>query len=239
MSKGRVLVVDDEEAIRELISFNLLQQGFDVVEAADGYQAIEKIQQKRPDLILLDLMLPGMDGLEVCQKLRFSKEYSNIPIIMLTAKGEEVDRVLGLEIGADDYVTKPFSIRELMARIKAIFRRLINPEPNTNSQELTIGVLKIDLERHLALFANEELELTPKEFELLYLLAKQPGKVLTRNLLLERVWGYEYMGDTRTVDVHIRRLRKKMEDIIPDLDYIDTVRGVGYRFKELKNDNKY
>lgn len=234
MTKGRVLVVDDEDSIRELIVFNLEQQGFEVLEAANGIQAIQRVEEGHPDLIILDLMLPLMDGLEVCHKLRRSGEYSAIPIIMLTARSEEVDRVLGLEIGADDYVTKPFSPRELMARVKAILRRLNQPQVMEETDELAIGVLMIDPSRHIALFKDVEMELTPKEFELLYLLAIQPGKVLTRDVLLEKVWGYEYLGDTRTVDVHIRRLRKKMEDIDPGPDYIETIRGVGYRFRELK-----
>lgn len=234
MNKGRVLVVDDEDVIRELIVFNLQQQGFETIEAADGQEALKQVEGEHPDLIILDLMLPKMDGLEVCQKIRYSKEHAHIPIIMLTARGEEVDRVLGLEMGADDYVTKPFSPRELLARVKAILRRLVQPQIEEDQTELKVGLLEIDLSRHLAIFQSEELELTPKEFELLYLLALQPGKVLTRDVLLEKVWGYEYMGDTRTVDVHIRRLRKKMEDINPEPDYIETVRGVGYRFRELK-----
>lgn len=234
MNKAKILVVDDEDAIRELIAFNLEQQNFDVIEALDGVEAINKVKAERPDLILLDVMLPRMDGLEVCQKLRYSKEFANIPIIMLTARGEEVDRVLGLEIGADDYVTKPFSPRELIARVKAMFRRLAQPQMIGDSEDLMIGLIKIDLARHLVTFQDVELELTPKEFELLYLLAQNAGKVLTRDVLLEKVWGYEYMGDTRTVDVHIRRLRKKMEDINPEPDYIETVRGIGYRFREIK-----
>lgn len=234
MNKGRVLVVEDEDAIRELIVFNLEQQGFETIEAADGQEALKQVEEEEPDLIILDLMLPKMDGLEVCQKIRYSKGHAHVPIIMLTARGEEVDRILGLEMGADDYVTKPFSPRELLARVKAILRRLAQPQAGADHSELKAGLLEIDLSRHLATFQNDELELTPKEFELLYLLALQPGKVLTRDVLLEKVWGYEYMGDTRTVDVHIRRLRKKMEDINPEPDYIETVRGVGYRFRELK-----
>ena len=234
MSKGKVLVVDDEDAIRDLIVFNLTQQGFETLEAADGLEAIKQVETGKPDLIILDVMLPRMDGLEVCHKLRRSQEYANLPILMLTARSEEVDRVLGLEIGADDYVTKPFSPRELMARVKAILRRINQPSSVEEVDELSIGVLKIDCSRHLATFQGTELELTPKEFELLYLLALQPGKVLTRDVLLEKVWGYEYLGDTRTVDVHIRRLRKKMEDINPAHDYIETIRGIGYRFRGLK-----
>lgn len=234
MSKGKVLVVDDEDAIRELIVFNLEQQGFETLEAATGFEAIEQVEEGEPDLVILDVMLPGMDGLEVCQKLRRSAAYAHLPILMLTARSEEVDRVLGLEIGADDYVTKPFSPRELTARVKAILRRMNQPQSTEVTDELSIGVLKIDPSRHLATFQGVELELTPKEFELMYLLALQPGKVLTRDVLLEKVWGYEYIGDTRTVDVHIRRLRKKMEDIDPEPDYIETIRGIGYRFKGLK-----
>ncbi|MCK4259955.1 MAG: response regulator transcription factor [Halanaerobiales bacterium] len=236
MSKGRVLVVDDEDNIRELIVFNLKQQGFETVEAIDGIEAIRKVEEQKPDLILLDLMLPKMDGLEVCQKLCYSEKYSSIPIIMLTARSEEIDKVLGLEMGADDYVTKPFSPRELMARVKAIFRRMNQIQTVEQRDGLKIGNLRIDPSRYLVTFYDVELGLTPKEFELIYSLAMTPGKVLTRDVLLEKIWGYEYMGDTRTVDVHIRRLRKKMEDINSDIDYIETVRGVGYRFKELKNE---
>ena len=236
MNKGRILVVDDEDSIRELIVFNLEQQGFKAVEAADGIEAMNRIKEEKPDLIILDLMLPKMDGLEVCQKVRHSREYSSIPIIMLTARGEEVDKIVGLEMGADDYVTKPFSPRELMARVKAILRRMVtSKQPDNASDELKLGVLMIDPNRHLVTFEEKELQLTPKEFELLFLLARQPGKVLTRDVLLEKVWGYEYMGDTRTVDVHIRRLRKKMEEVNSELDYIETIRGVGYRFKDIRN----
>ncbi len=228
----KILVIDDEENIRELIKFNLEQAGFEVEMAADGQAGFEKLDQSI-DLIVLDLMLPEIDGLTLCRRIRNNSPYDTIPIIMLTAKGEEVDRILGLEMGADDYLAKPFSPRELIARIKAILRR-IQPETERGSEEekagnIRAGELELDIESYEVRKSNELLDLTPKEFELLRLLLLNKGRVMTRDILLQKIWGYEYMGDTRTVDVHIRRLRKKIEE-----EYIRTVRGVGYKFVQVE-----
>ncbi|AZO93228.1 response regulator [Iocasia frigidifontis] len=226
----KVLVIDDEKNIRELIKFNLEAAGYETVLAADGQQGLDKLDEG-VDLIVLDLMLPAIDGLSVCRKIRADDKYSKLPIIMLTAKGEEVDRILGLEMGADDYLTKPFSPRELIARIKAVLRRTaLIVEGNTEDKKQLIkkGELEIDIQSHEAKKSGKLLELTPKEFSLLRLLLINEGKVMTRDLLLQKIWGYEYAGDTRTVDVHIRRLRKKIGE-----DSIKTVRGVGYKFVKV------
>lgn len=227
----KILVIDDEKNIRDLIKFNLESSGFEVQEAADGQQGLDRLDNSI-DLIILDLMLPKTDGLTLCRKIRNDKNLREVPIIMLTARGEEIDRILGLEMGADDYLTKPFSPRELIARIKAIFRR-INTMENYIKQEqediIKRGKLELNIQSHEVKKDGDILDLTPKEFDLLRLLLINSGKVLTRDLLLQKIWGYEYAGDTRTVDVHIRRLRKKIED-----DYIITVRGVGYKFVKLE-----
>lgn len=225
-----ILVVDDEANIRELLRFNLEKEGFLVSEAVDGVTALKSVRAEKPDLIVLDLMLPVLDGLEVCRTLKKDAETSAIPIIMLTAKTEEIDKILGLEMGADDYLTKPFSPRELIARIKAVMRR-VRREPGAEG-ELAIGNLRINFSRYAATLSGERIELTPKEFELLKLFVTNTGKVLTRDYLLEKIWGYEYFGDTRTVDVHVRHLRAKLEKDAELADAIETVRGVGYRFKE-------
>ncbi|MGM0602638.1 MAG: response regulator [Bacillota bacterium] len=226
----KILVVDDEKHIRDLIKFNLDKAGYEVLTAADGKEAL-KILNSNIDLIVLDLMLPEIDGLEVCRRMRADKEVKNIPIIMLTAKGEEVDKILGLEMGADDYMTKPFSPRELTARIKAIFRRLsqMNTLDKFEEEIFEEGNIQIDTARHEVRVSGKKISLTPKEFELLRYLIINKGRVLSRDLLLEKIWGYEYAGDTRTVDVHVRRLRKKIKK-----DYIETVRGVGYKFVKLE-----
>jgi two-component system alkaline phosphatase synthesis response regulator PhoP len=227
----KILVVEDEKNIRELIEFNLKNAGFSVVKAADGKEALEKLNSE-VDLIVLDLMLPEIDGMEVCKEIRSNDKLRKIPIIMLTAKGEEVERILGLEMGADDYMTKPFSPRELIARIKAIFRRIKevkNTDEMIADEIITIGHLNLDISRHEVEFKGEKIILTPKEFELLRYLIINQGRVLSRNLLLEKIWGYEYAGDTRTVDVHIRRLRKKIKE-----ELIKTVRGVGYKFVKME-----
>lgn len=229
----KIMVVDDEVSIRELVKFNLEKSGYTVESHDDGMKALKRIVDEPPDLLVLDLMLPGMDGLEVCRNLRQHEKTRNLPIIMLTAKGEEIDRVVGLEIGADDYLTKPFSPRELVARIKSLLRRTQN---NTQSVEKTSapiirGALKIFPERYEAILNDTVLELTPKEFQLLMQLAVNPGKVYTREFLLENIWGYEFAGDTRTVDVHIRHLRQKLEQDANQPDLIETIRGIGYRFK--------
>lgn len=225
-----ILVVDDEEPIQELLRFNLEKEGYVVFIATDGEEALKHVASDQPDLIVLDLMLPGMDGLEVCRRLRANPKFQQIPIIMLTAKGEEIDTVLGLELGADDYMTKPFSPRELLARIKARLRRP-NSQEETESKIIIRGELRVDVTGFRVHVRGEETELTPKEFELLRVLVAHPGRVYSREELLERIWGYEYDGDTRTVDVHVRHLRLKVEKDPSNPDYIETLRGIGYRFK--------
>ena len=222
----KVLAVDDEQSIRELLAFQLQKHGYEALMAEDGQEALAKAEGM--DLILLDLMLPGLDGLEVCRRLKADKRTARIPIIMLTAKAEEIDKVLGLELGADDYVVKPFSVREVMARVKAVLRRSSQEGPQ--EETLQIDCLRLDFSSYQAWLAGEELVLTPKEFELLKLLVTSPGRAFSRDELLERIWGYEYYGDTRTVDVHIRHLRAKLGERPGLSERIETVRGVGYRF---------
>ena len=226
----KILVVDDEENIRALVRFNLEKTGYQVIEASNGKNALEIIAEDRPDLIILDLMLPVIDGLDVCRKLKGSLITSAIPIIMLTAKSDEVDRVIGLELGADDYLTKPFGPRELIARIKAVLRRSILPASTANvAKELHFGSLLINLTNYAAYLSGDKLELTLKEFEVLCLLVQNPNQAFSREKLLESIWGYEYYGDTRTVDVHIRHLRAKLEKAPEIANAIETVRGIGYR----------
>ncbi|WP_105617327.1 response regulator YycF [Vallitalea okinawensis] len=226
----KVLIVDDEKAIVDILSFNLKKEGYEVVTGFDGEEGYDKALKENPDLILLDIMMPKLDGLQVCRKLR---EKMNTPIIMLTARAEEVDKVLGLELGADDYVTKPFSVRELMARVKANLRRkVIDVQESTNKNVLKLGDLQIDTDRYEVVKAGEVLELTLREYELLKFLATQKGQIFSRESLLEQVWGYEYYGDVRTVDVTIRRLREKVENIPSKPEYILTKRGIGYYFNE-------
>ena len=232
MADEKVLIVDDEEHIVELLQFNLVNAGYKVITANNGLGALKKVKENKPDLLLLDLMLPGMDGLDVCKEIKRDKETSKTSIIMLTAKSEELDKILGLELGADDYITKPFSIRELLARVKAVLRRSNLDEISEEIYEL--GRLKVDFERHEVLINNEKVELTLKEFELLEILIKNKGKILRRETLLDKVWGYEYIGETRTVDVHIRYLRKKVEDDDKNPKFIETIRGVGYRFNPVE-----
>lgn len=224
----RILVVDDESSIRELLEFNLKKNGYEVITAADGRQALKLAPGM--DLILLDLMLPEVDGLTVCRQLKTDEQTASIPVIMLTAKAEEIDKVLGLELGADDYVVKPFSMRELMARIKAVLRRSSH-DATPKEDVLQSGGLRMDFSSYQAWVHDHLLTLTPKEYELLKLLVTNPGRAFSRDELLERIWGYEYYGDTRTVDVHIRHLRAKLAQHDAALgDAIETVRGVGYRF---------
>ena len=226
----QILVVDDEASIRELLSFNLKKNGYSVETAADGREALAKAAGM--DLVLLDIMLPEVDGLEVCRRLKADPQTSGIPIIMLTAKAEEIDRVLGLELGADDYVVKPFSMRELLARVKAVLRRFAKDSQNEKGREetLKIGGLRLDFSSYQAWLHDELIALTPKEYELLKLLVTNPGRAFTRDELLERIWGYEYYGDTRTVDVHIRLLRGKVKGDENISKAFETVRGIGYRF---------
>ena len=223
----KILAVDDEDSIRELLELQLKRNGYETLTAADGQAALEQAAQA--DLVLLDVMLPGIDGFEVCRRLKADPSTQAIPIIMLTAKAEEIDKVLGLELGADDYMVKPFSVRELLARIKAVLRRSQVSQPAAE-QQLTIGPLVMDFSSYTARIGTERLMLTPKEYELLKLLVTNPGRAFMRDELLERVWGYEYYGDTRTVDVHIRHLRAKLAAVPELAEAIETVRGVGYRF---------
>jgi two-component system alkaline phosphatase synthesis response regulator PhoP len=227
---GKILIVDDEHNIRELVKFNLEKAGYAVSEAEDGLKALG-LAKDRPDLIVLDLMLPGMDGLEVCRTLKGSKDSAGIPIIMLTARDDEFDKVVGLELGADDYLVKPFSPRELVARVKAVLRR--SQKPALTEGDFIVGSLRLNFGRYEVYLGKDKLELTPKEYELLKLLATNVGKVYTREQLLEKVWGYEYFGDTRTVDVHIRHLRAKLEHDPTIAEAIETVRGIGYRFRDI------
>lgn len=224
----KILVVDDEESILELLRYNLEKEGYSVLSVQDGAEAIEMAKREKPDLVLLDLMLPVVDGLEVCRRLRQS---SNVPILMLTAKREETDRIVGLELGADDYLTKPFGIRELLARVRAILRRTRGYEELGPSQRITVRGLVIDPERHEVIVCGKKVELTLKEFELLSFLARNPGRVFPREELLERLWDYEFLGDSRTLDVHIRHLREKIEVDPSNPIYIKTVRGVGYKLE--------
>lgn len=223
----KILAVDDDDSIRELLEMQLKRNGYETLTAADGKAALEQAAQA--DLVLLDVMLPGIDGFEVCCRLKADPSTQAIPVIMLTAKAEEIDKVLGLELGADDYMVKPFSVRELLARIKAVLRRSQGSQPAVE-QQLTIGPLVMDFSSYTARIGSERLMLTPKEYELLKLLVTNPGRAFMRDELLERVWGYEYYGDTRTVDVHIRHLRAKLAAIPELAEAIETVRGVGYRF---------
>lgn len=231
MAKEKVLIIDDEEHIVELIKYNLESNGYDTVVAYNGMDGIEIAKVEKPSLIILDLMLPIMDGLEVCKNLRKDETTRPIPIIMLTAKSEEIDKILGLELGADDYITKPFSVRELVARIKAVLRRSLNDVEKSATFKFSDVV--IDYDKHLVMKGEEKVDLTLKEYELLDILVKNKGKVLKRDILLDKIWGYEYVGETRTVDVHIRHLRQKLEDDDKNPVYIETVRGIGYRFNDL------
>ncbi|KGR86799.1 response regulator YycF [Lysinibacillus odysseyi] len=228
MSKT-ILVVDDEKPIADILQFNLIKEGYTVICAYDGEEALVRVEEQQPDLMLLDIMLPKRDGMEVCREIR--KKY-DFPIIMLTAKGSEIDKVLGLEMGADDYVTKPFSTRELIARVKANMRRLnVAAQVDESAEEsnnITVGSLIIQPDAYLVLKRGEAIELTHREFELLHYLAKHIGQVMTREHLLQTVWGYDYFGDVRTVDVTIRRLREKIEDNPSHPTWIVTRRGVGY-----------
>jgi two-component system alkaline phosphatase synthesis response regulator PhoP len=227
---GKIVIVDDESAIRELVKFNLEKAGYTVREAADGQTALALAREK-PDLIVLDLMLPGLDGLEVCRSLKGARDTAGIPIIMLTARDDEFDKVVGLELGADDYLTKPFSPRELVARIKAVLRR--SQRPSLPEGEFVVGNLRLNFGRYEVFLGKDKIELTPKEYELLKLPITNVGRVFTREQLLEKVWGYEYFGDTRTVDAHIRHLRAKLGEDAVIADAIETVRGIGYRFREV------
>jgi DNA-binding response OmpR family regulator len=226
---ARILLVDDEHSVQTLLAYPLRKDGYEVVSARDGREALDRFAEKRFDLVVLDIMLPKLDGIEVCRRLRGR---SQVPIIMLTAKGDEVDKVLGLEIGADDYITKPFSVREFRSRVKAALRRSEMAGGRPAQQPIASGELEIDFERRAVSARGEEARLTYVEFELLAALAAAPGRVLTREMLLENVWGDSAYRDPRTIDVHIRHLREKLERDPRRPEYLLTVRGVGYRFRE-------
>ncbi|WP_294180369.1 response regulator transcription factor [uncultured Clostridium sp.] len=227
MLQRKILIVDDEEHICELIGFNLRKNGYKTIAANDGLSGLKIARREKPDLILLDVMLPELDGYEVCKEIRKDSEISSTPVIMITARGEEFDKVLGLELGADDYITKPFSIREMVARVKAVLRRL---EERSTNKTYSFGDISVDFDKHEVVKDGHKIELTLKEFELLKILIENRGRVMTRDFLLDKVWGYEYAGETRTIDVHIRHLRQKIEDGDKAPKYIETIRGIGYRF---------
>jgi DNA-binding response OmpR family regulator len=242
----KILVVDDEATLLDTIAFNLENDGYQVVRAADGYSTLEAARKESPDLIILDIMLPGIDGLEVCRQLRRESSTATTPIMMLTARSDEIDKVVGLEVGADDYMTKPFGRRELLARVRALLRRAEYPSsvgaddhnhnlsdsaPVPRPRELVAGPLRIDMAGRRVICRGQELELQPKQYDLLTYLVRNRGTVLTRDQLLHNVWGYDYGGDTRTVDVHIRWLREKIEEDPASPKLIQTVRGVGYVFR--------
>ena len=232
----KILVVDDEVSLQETVAYSLKKEGYIVEIAGDGNKGLELARSSKPDLIILDVMLPGMDGFEVCRTLRHE---TNIPVLMLTARDDEIDRVVGLEVGADDYLAKPFSMRELIARVKALLRRvrLMREEADTNTQEgfqpklMTFGNLVIDMTRREVRLNGQVVPCKPKEYELLTFMGQHKGRVLTRELILERVWGWGFVGDSRTVDVHIRWLREKVEEVPDKPQRIITVRGAGYRFE--------
>ena len=237
MSKELIYCVEDEVNIQQLIKYNLELNGYKVLTFSDGESLLEISKDKLPAMFILDIMLPGIDGIEICKRIRQNPSANNIPIIMLTAKSEEFDKVLGLELGADDYITKPFGVREFIARVKALFRRTDTSNQTdtdlANSIDIIIyGNIKIDTPRREVFKYDKLLELTLKEFELLKLLLLNKGKVLSREQLLEKVWGFDYFGETRTVDVHIRYLRQKIEDDDSNPKLIETVRGIGYRFSD-------
>jgi DNA-binding response OmpR family regulator len=231
---ARILLVDDEQSIQTLLSYPLRKEGYEVVQATDGRQALDRFEEQPFDLVVLDLMLPRIDGLEICRRLR-SK--SSVPIIMLTAKSEEIDKVVGLELGADDYITKPFSLREFSSRIKAALRRAEMSRPVETAPDeapLRVGDLRIDFPKRSVRIRGDEAQLTYVEFEILSALARAPGRVFTRDMLLARIWGDSAYRDPRTIDVHIRHLREKVEADPKDPEYLFTVRGVGYRFRDTE-----
>jgi two-component system alkaline phosphatase synthesis response regulator PhoP len=222
-----VLVVEDEESLASTLSYNFRKNGFNVISAADGVEGLRAARRDNPDVIVLDLMLPKMDGLEVCRRLRAE---SDVPILMLTAKTEELDRVVGLEVGADDYLTKPFGMRELIARVRALIRRSSGGSARQEASRITAGALEFDLRGRTVTRAGQPVALKPKEFDLVFFLARNAGQVFTREQLLEQVWGYEFFGGSRTVDVHVRWLREKLEEHPAQPRHLLTVRGVGYKF---------
>ena len=230
MAKERILIVDDEEHIRELLRVNLEAAGYEVIEAETGEEAVALVRDKIA-LVVLDYMLPQMDGLEVLRKIRKDHQTASLPVLMLTAKNEEIDAVLGLEMGADDYIGKPFRVREFLARVKAALRR--NTSPTEEEEIFRFDGLEINRANRTVMKDGKEVSLSLKEFELLALLSSKPGRVFSREMLLQKIWGYDFVGETRTVDVHIRQLRKKIENDDKRPEYILTVRGLGYKFREV------
>jgi DNA-binding response OmpR family regulator len=227
---ARILLVDDEQPVQKLLSFPLEKEGYEVVPALDGQEALQRFESERFDLVVLDIMLPKVDGLEVCRRLRAK---SSVPIIMLTAKAEEIDKVLGLELGADDYITKPFSMREFRSRVRAALRRAdMAPDGEVEEEPLVRADLRIDFEKRSTELAGKPIDLTYVEFEIVAVLARHPGRVYTRDMLLDRLWGDSAFRDQRTIDVHIRHLREKLERDPKNPEYLLTVRGVGYRFRD-------
>ncbi|MCD1285360.1 MAG: response regulator [Brevibacterium sp.] len=224
----RILLVEDEDSFSDPLSYLLGKEGYEVTVAEDGVKALAEFDRNGADLVLLDLMLPGVSGTEVCRELR-SK--SNVPIIMLTAKDSEIDKVVGLELGADDYVTKPYSSRELLARVRAVLRRNVESESYDDESVLEAGGVRIDVERHVVSVRGEELSMPLKEFELLEILVRNSGRVMTRGQLIDRIWGEDYVGDTKTLDVHVKRLRAKVEQNPSEPRLLTTVRGLGYKFE--------
>ena len=227
MSSEKILIIEDEENILEAVKYTLTQEGYDVFTSVDGEDGLEKAQEIKPDLVLLDVMLPKMDGFEVCRILRKDLE---MPVFMISAKAEEIDRVVGLEIGADDYITKPFSMRELVVRVRNSLRRAASSQEVDDLEILKFGELEIHLTSHMAIVSGEEVSMKPKEFDLLYLLASNKGRAFTRDQILQRLWDREYIGDVRTVDVHVRWIREKIEVNPSRPEKLVTIRGVGYRF---------
>ena len=225
---SKILIVEDEEALSDPLAFLLGREGFQTIVVDNGLDALPVFDREGADLVLLDVMLPGMSGMEVCRKLR---EVSSVPIIMLTAKDSEIDKVLGLELGADDYVTKPYSSRELIARIRAVLRRRSAETDSATESVLQGGPVRMDIDRHVVTVNGEEISMPLKEFELLEILLRNVGRVMTRGQLIERVWGADYVGDTKTLDVHIKRLRSKIEPDSSAPQYVVTVRGLGYKFE--------
>jgi DNA-binding response OmpR family regulator len=231
--QARILLVDDEQAVQTLLTYPLRKEGYEVVGAMDGQEALDRFGEERFDLVVLDIMLPKLDGIEVCRRLRTR---SQVPIIMLTAKGDEIDKVAGLEMGADDYITKPFSVREFRSRVKAALRRGNMAGAALGSEPIRSGDLEIDFERRSVQLQSEPVRLTYVEFEILAAMASAPGRVFTREMLLEHIWGDSTYRDPRTVDVHIRHLREKLETDAKNPEYLFTVRGVGYRFRDADRD---
>ena len=237
----RILLVEDEESIRELVRFNLEKEGFEVLETDDGEKAFELLKKQGADLAILDWMIPGVTGLELCRLIRRDPDWKMLPIIMLTAREDEIDKIVGLEMGADDYVTKPFSPRELMSRVKAVLRRAnvktesaVKAKEGKEKEEQLLGPIRIDETGNEAYLEGKKLDLAPKEYELLKMFVLHPGRAYSRQQILELIWGYDYFGDTSTVDVHIRHLRSKLAEINSDVaEAIETVRGIGYRMRDF------